>query len=75
MKATLESTDRVIEVNGVPARVWQGVTAAGVPFVALITRVAVHRDADHGEFAAELQEEHAPPEEAAIRAFPARMVL
>ena len=73
MKLTLESTQQMSEVNGVPGRVWVGRTERGVEVQALITRVAVHNSADHSQFEAELREAHAPaPKEAA---FPLRMVL
>lgn len=46
MKATIESTDRVVEVSDpagrrASARVWRGVTEAGVEFTAYITQVQV----------------------------------
>ncbi len=60
MKVTLESTDTIttININGhdVPARVWQGKTANGIPCHAYITRIAAHKDADNGEFERDLQE-------------------
>ena len=41
MKANIESTDQIADVNGVPARIWRGRTANGVEFLAFITRLAV----------------------------------
>lgn len=73
MKMTIESTTKIVEVNGVPARVWQGTTERGVPIVALITSVAVERDQDQTEFDADLQE-HAPPT-AYADAFPDLMFI
>jgi hypothetical protein len=77
VKLTLESTTRLVEivVNGqsFPARVWQGVTANGVPCFAFITRLAVESGADTAEFEAELQESRPPSPEA--MAFPLRMIL
>lgn len=44
MKITIESTPKIVElvVNGmpVPARVWQGETASGIPVQCFITRIA-----------------------------------
>jgi hypothetical protein len=44
MKVMIESTTKIVElvVNGaaVPARVWQGETADGIPVQAFITRIA-----------------------------------
>lgn len=67
MKVELESTDQIAElvVDGktVPARIWQGKTATGVPCHAYITRIACPSDADNSQFERELQE-HAPPDPA-----------
>jgi len=46
MKATIESTDRLVEISDpsgrrATARVWEGVTEGGVPFTAYITQVQV----------------------------------
>ncbi len=77
MKVTLESTTRTLElvVNGhrVPARVWEGTTAAGIHVHAYITRIAVRADQDAREFEAELQETRAPSPE--VAELPARLVL
>lgn len=62
MKATIESTDRIITHRGVEARVWEGVTESGVRFQALIARIAVRVDADNSQFQRELQEHKPPPE-------------
>lgn len=57
MEMTIKSTSKIIEVNGVPARVWEGVSSRGTPVHAYITRVAVQKDDhDHSEFQRELQE-------------------
>jgi hypothetical protein len=79
MKITLESTDRMVEVNGIPARVWEGTTERGVPMFALIAhaliaRVAVHKSEDNSQFEAELTE-HKPASDTALRVFPLRMIL
>lgn len=79
MKATIQSTSRIVEVGSaatgfVPGRVWEGVSEDGVPFFAVITRVAVHRDADNSRFEAELQE-HTPPSVEQLIAIPLRMVI
>lgn len=72
MKITIENTSRIVEVNGVPCRQWEGTTASGIPVQCLITRIAVHNNYDQAQFEAELQQQKAPtvPE-----AFPLRMVL
>lgn len=74
MQIQLESTDKIVEVNGVPARVWEGHTDTGIPVHALITRIGVDKDADLTQFEAELQECRAPS--AAVDEFyPAKVVL
>lgn len=63
MKVTLESTATIttITVNGVevPARIWQGTTAKGIPCYAFIASIACRTDLDNGEFERDLQETHA----------------
>lgn len=74
MKATIESTDKVVVVNMARARVWEGVTEAGVPFVAYIAMVQVKNDADNSQFEREL-EQHKQPSAETVRAIDARFIL
>ena len=78
MTLTLESTERLVEIRlpsgaVVPARIWQGQTASGIPVHCYITRVAVATGQPTAEFERELAE-HAPmrPDVAGI---PLRLVL
>jgi hypothetical protein len=74
MKIEIESTTKIVELNGVPARIWEGKTASGIPVHCYITRIAVANRFDTTEFdLAELQEHRAPSPE--IEAIPLRMVL
>lgn len=73
MKLTLTSTTKIVQLNGVPARVWEGTSEAGVPVMAFITRLAVERDEDTSQFEAELLACATPSNEAAL--WPSRMVL
>jgi len=73
MKVTLESTTRIVEIAGVPGRVWEGHTESGIPVIAVITRVAVHQS-QHTEFETELRECRAPSD-AAVQAIPLRLIL
>jgi len=73
MQIQLESTTKLVHLNGVPARIWEGHTASGIPVHAYITRIGVDRTEDTSEFEAELIEQRAPRPE--LEAFPARMVL
>ena len=41
VKLQIESTSKVVEFNGVPARIWEGHTESGIPVHCFITRIAV----------------------------------
>lgn len=73
MKITLESTDKIVTLNGVPARLWQGTTEAGVPCHAFITHIAVDRTEDTSQFDQELEQHAAPRPE--FEVYPVRMVI
>ncbi len=73
MKLTLKNTTKIVDLNGVPARIWQGQTDSGIPVVAYITRVQVSKDADCEQFSRELQETAAP--RADVQAIPMRLIL
>ena len=73
MKITIESTSKVVQLNGLPARIWEGFTESGIPVHCYITRIAVQKDLDTSEFEKELQGHRVPSPE--IEAIPARMVL
>jgi hypothetical protein len=70
---TIESTSRIVNVDGVEGRVWQGQTDSGIPVVCIIHRVATHESHSQVEFERELQR-CAAPNRVATMAFPARMV-
>ena len=73
MKVTLQSTTKIVELNGVPARVWEGKTDSGIPVHAFITRIACPLDADQSAFEAELVECAPPSPE--LEVYPARLAL
>ena len=50
MRLTLKPTDQMVDLDGVPTRMWKGETAAGVPVQAYITIVACPVTADMSEF-------------------------
>lgn len=56
MKIELQSTTRIVQVNGFPGRVWEGKTDGGIECFAVVTRIACHAESDSGEFDRELQE-------------------
>jgi hypothetical protein len=73
MKIILESTTKIVELNGVQGRIWEGTTESGIPVHAYITRIAVEEGQDHSQFERELQEHRAPSPE--VAAIPLRLVL
>jgi hypothetical protein len=56
MKITIESTTKIVELNGVPARVWEGHTESGIPVHCFVTRIAVNKNSDATQFMKELKE-------------------
>ena len=62
MKVTIESTQFITHIDGVPVRVWQGVTERGIPCVVFVHRVAVKSFTDSSEFDRELQQTLQPEE-------------
>lgn len=54
MKIEIESTAKIVELDGVPARVWEGRTSTGIPVHCFVTRIAVAHDQQHAEFEREL---------------------
>lgn len=74
MKIIIENTTKVIEFNGLPARIWEGHTESGIKIHCYITRVAIDKDESRaGEFEKELQEQKAPSPE--IERIPLRMII
>ena len=61
MKITIESTSKIVELNGVPARIWEGHTESGIKCHCYITRIAIDKDEPQTEeFERELQETRSP---------------
>lgn len=74
MKMTIESTTKIVEVNGLPARIWQGTTANGIPVVAYITSIAAAGDQDLSELEADLHD-HAEPTALDVAQWPSRVFI
>jgi hypothetical protein len=74
MKMNIESTSKIVELNGVPARVWEGKTDSGIEVHCFITRVAAHKGADLSQFEEELAEQR-PPTNPDVQAYPMRLIL
>lgn len=74
MKITVENTSKVVELDGVPCRIWEGETDSGIKVHCFITRIAVDREETRlSEFRTELQETRAPSAE--MQAYPMRLIL
>lgn len=77
MEVQLRNTTKVVHIIvdgvGIPARLWEGHTASGIPVHAYITRIAVHPEHDLAQFDRELMEQQPPTP--AIAAIPARLIL
>jgi hypothetical protein len=56
MTITISSTERITCIDGVPVRLWEGVTDRGVACKVFVHRVAVHGEEDASQFEAELEE-------------------
>jgi hypothetical protein len=60
MKILMESTDQITSLDGVPVRVWQGTTEAGVPCKVFVHRLAVASSEDSAQFDEELRQQLPP---------------
>lgn len=78
MRVTLESTSKVIHIDGVPARVWEGITDGGVSCFAFITRIAPSMPDPPRDLCVEFERdlrECKPPSPDIDGAIPARLIL
>ena len=60
MQIQIESTDQITHFDGVPCRVWNGVTSDGVECLVFVHRVGVHKDLDNTQFEQQLKEQLPP---------------
>ncbi len=73
VKITISSTDKIVRLDGVPARIWEGTTESGIAVHCFVTRVAVPIGADQRQFERELTAHQAPSAE--VAAYPLHLVL
>jgi hypothetical protein len=75
MKITIESTARIVTLNGIPPRTWEGTTDAGVLVICYVARInpQTHDPDILAVFEAELRQCAAPTPEAA--AIPLRLLI
>ena len=74
MKLIIENTSKIVKLNGIDCRIWEGQTDRGVPVHCFIPRVAVKFDQDASQFEQELSEQRAPSVEV-DRAYSLRMLI
>jgi hypothetical protein len=77
MRAKIVSTDKIVALDAagkIKARVWEGVSENGVPFVLYVAYTQVRRVEDTAEFDRDLRECKEPDAET-MRAINARMIL
>ena len=60
MKLEMTATSTLTEIDGVPVRVWKGITARGEEVLVFVHRIAVHKDQDPTAFEQELEETMPP---------------
>ena len=74
MNIQMHNTTKIVDVNGVPARIWEGMTESGIAVHCFVTRIAVEAKENCSQFEAELQECQ-PPSFAVEKAYPLSLVL
>lgn len=73
MQVIISNTSKIVEVNGVPSRIWEGETSTGIGVRLFVTRIAVKETEDTSQFEKELEEVRAPS--AVAESYPARVIL
>jgi len=74
MEVTLNSTSKIVNLNGTPARIWEGESGSGIKCHAFIVRIAVDKAQDCAEFETDLQE-HVPPSIGIDTTYPDNCIL
>lgn len=67
VKIRILSTDEITELDGVPVRVWQGVTEQGARCFVFVHRIAVCTDEDATEFDRQLSQTLRPGQTVPLR--------
>lgn len=67
MKITITSTSETTTIDGVPVRLWEGVTEQGLPCKVFVHRIAVAKDQDSAQFDRELREQPPPSQTIPLR--------
>lgn len=73
VKITIESTAKIVQLNGVNRRVWEGKTEPGIQMIAFIPGIVARKGEDVALFEAERSQLREPSAE--VAAIPARLSL
>lgn len=74
MKLTLQSTTKIVNLNNIPCRVWEGETESGIKCHAFISRVAIDKNEPNtDEFVNELHE--CKPPTTSVNSLPLNLIL
>jgi hypothetical protein len=76
MQITIKNTSKIVQLNGIPARVWEGKTSSGIKVTAFISRITISKDESAeviNQFETELKQQSAPSVE--VEAIPLRLIL
>lgn len=50
MKITIENTNKISTLSGVPARIWEGETESGIKIICYVTRIVIKDMRKSAEF-------------------------
>lgn len=67
MKIQIEATDKLTTIDGVPVRLWEGLTSAGTKCKVFVHLIAVHHAEDSDQFDRELKEQLPPGNAVSLR--------
>jgi hypothetical protein len=73
MEINIHNTSKIVSINGLKARLWEGQTKSGIPMHCLVHLVAVNSSENIEEFDRELNEVIEPSDMA--KAIPTRMII
>jgi hypothetical protein len=76
MEITIKNTTKIVRLNGVPARIWEGQTSTGIRVHCFITRISIDKDESPEniiQFTRELLEQEAPSK--AIEGYSLQLIL
>lgn len=80
MKVTIQPTTKIVVVDGIQARVWEGTTEAGIPVALIVSRITPMIDPDVEESKSTIKEfseslKQVQPPSAEVQMWPLRLIL